>query len=197
MRAPISTQVARLPRKVLSALLLAPAALLGGCADMNHTESGALTGAGLGALGGAIIGSAVRRPGVGAAIGAAAGGVTGAAIGNAEDKREERQQAQAVAAAQARALGVTDVAQMARQNVPDDIIINQIRTSPSVFQLTATDIQWLRENRVSDAVIREMQLTAMRAPRRVYVEGAVYQPVVVVDEPPPVAVGVGFYRRRW
>jgi hypothetical protein len=194
----IPTQVARSSRKFLAALLFVPAVFLTGCA--TNTETGALAGAGVGGVTGAVIGSAVRRPGVGAAIGAGVGALTGAAIGNAEDKREAREDARAVAAAQARALGLTDVAQMAQQNTPDDIIINQIRLSPTVFNLSATDIQWLRENRVSDAVIREMQMTAMRVPRRVYVDGAVYQPapVVVVEEPPPVAVGFGFgYRRRW
>jgi hypothetical protein len=166
---------------------------------MNHTETGALTGAGLGGVGGAIVGSAVGRPGVGAAIGAGLGGATGALVGNSEDRHEERQEARAAAVAQARALGLTDVAQMSRQGVPDDIIINQIRTSPTAFQLSGTDIVWLRENHVSDAVIREMQLTAARPPRRVYTEVPVYEPGVVVVEPaPPVSIGFGYTRyRRW
>jgi len=190
----ISTHVARILPRLLSFLVLAPVFLATGCA--NNTETGALAGAGIGGLGGAIVGSAVRAPVAGAAIGAAVGGLTGAAIGNDKD----RQEARAVAQAQARALGLTDVAQMAMQAVPDDIIINQIRTSPTIFHLSTTDITWLRENRVSDTVIREMQLTATRLPRRVYVEGGVYQPepVVVVEPPAPVGVGVEFgYRRRW
>jgi hypothetical protein len=172
---------------------------------MNNTETGALTGAGLGAVGGAIVGSAFHRPGVGAAIGAGAGGLTGAAVGNAEDKREERTaaavQAQAQAQAQARALQLNDVVQLTQQRVPDDIIINQIRTSPTVFRLSGDEVVWLRRNGVSDAVIRELQLTAWRAPRRVYTE-VPYDPAVVVVEPapPPVAVGVGFgytHYRHW
>ncbi len=194
-----STPVARPSRKLLSALLFAPALFLTGCA--NNTETGALTGAGVGALGGAIIGSAVRRPGIGAAIGAGAGALTGAAIGNAEDKHEAREQAQAVAASiEAQQQGLTEVAKMAQGNVPDDIIINKIRTSPTVYNLTADQIAWLRQYRVSDTVIREMQMTAMRVPQRVYVEGQGYQPapVMVVEPAPPVAVGIGFgYGRRW
>jgi hypothetical protein len=195
----ILTQVARSPRKRLAGLLVVPVLFLAGCA--NNTETGALVGAGAGGLTGAVIGSALHRPGLGAAIGAGAGALTGAAIGNAEDKKEAKQEAQAVAAsAQAQMQGLTDVATMARRHEPDDIIINQIRTSPVVYHLSAEQIDWLRNNGVSDPVIRELQQTAMRLPRRVYVEGAVYQPspVVVVEEPPPVAVGVGFgYRRRW
>jgi hypothetical protein len=198
MYAAVPTQVAPSPRKLLGALLLAPALLLTGCA--NNTETGALAGGGIGAVTGAIVGGAFHRPGLGAAIGAGTGAVTGAAIGNAEDKREARDQARAVAASvEAQQQGLTDVAKMAQGNVPDDIIINKVRTSPTVYNLTADQITWLRQYRVSDAVIREMQLTAMRVPQRVYVEGPVYQPggVVVVEEPRPVVgVGIGF-GRRW
>jgi outer membrane lipoprotein SlyB len=183
----------------MAAVLFAPVVFLTGCA--TNTETGALAGGGIGALGGAIIGSAFHRPGLGAVAGAATGAVAGAAVGNAEDKREAKQQARAVAASvEAQQQGLTEVAKMAQQNVPEDIIINKIRTSPTVYSLTADQITWLRQYHVSDAVIREMQLTAMRVPQRVYVEGPVYQPgVVVVEEPRPVVgVGVGFgYGRRW
>jgi hypothetical protein len=191
----ISAQVARLTRKLVTALLFAPAVFLTGCA--SNTETGALAGAGVGGITGAIIGSAVRRPGIGAAIGAGAGALTGAAIGNAEDKKEARQQADAVAASvQAQQQGLKDAATMTQQGISDDIIINKIRTSPTVYNLSADQIVWLRQYHVSDAVIREMQMTATRVPQRVYVEGPA--PVVVVEDPPPVAVGVGFgYRRRW
>jgi hypothetical protein len=199
MHAAVSSQVARSSRKLLVAVLFAPAVFLTGCA--TNTETGALAGGGIGALGGAIIGSAFHRPGLGAVAGAGAGALTGAAVGNAEDKREARAEARAVAASvEAQQQGLTEVAKMAQGNVPDDIIINKIRTSPTVYNLTADQITWLRQYHVSDAVIREMQATAMRVPQRVYVAGPVYQPgVVVVEEPRPVVgVGVGFgYGRRW
>ncbi|HZT82477.1 MAG TPA: hypothetical protein VFA26_19770, partial [Gemmataceae bacterium] len=91
--------------------------------------------------------------------------------------------------------GLKDVAQMTQQGVSDTIIINKIRTSPTVYNLSADQIGWLRQYHVSDAVITEMQATAMRVPQRVYVE----QPTaVIVEEPPPVAVGVGIgFHRRW
>jgi uncharacterized membrane protein len=200
MHTAISTQVARSSRKLLAGLLFAPAIFLTGCA--TNTETGALAGGGIGAVTGAVVGSVFHRPGIGAAIGAGTGAVAGAAIGNAEDKKEARDQAHAVAASyEAQQAGLSDVAKMAQQGVPEDIIINKIRTSPVVYNLTADQITWLRQYRVSDTVIREMQLTAMRVPQqRVYVEGPVYPPpggVVVVEEPRPV-IGVGFgYGRRW
>jgi hypothetical protein len=198
MHIAIPALFARVSPKRLFALVFAPALFLTGCA--TQTETGALAGAGLGGLGGALIGSAVHAPVAGAALGAAAGAVTGAAVGNAEDRKDARQQyANAVAAsAQAQSQGMSDIVQLTRQRTPDNIIINQIRTSPVVYNLAANQIQWLRDNGVSDAVVTEMQATAMRAPRRVYVDGP---PVVVVeDPPPPPVVGIGFgYTRyhRW
>src|SRR5438552_1727488 len=61
-------------------LTLLPLCTLGGCANLNHTENGALIGGGVGAGTGALIGSATGHPGVGAAIGAGVGAVTGGLI---------------------------------------------------------------------------------------------------------------------
>jgi hypothetical protein len=69
-----------------------------------------------------------------------------------------------------------------------------------VFQLSANDTVWLKQQGVSDAVIQEMFASGSRYPRRVYSAAPVYsQPVYVVEPPPPpVAVGFGFgYGRRW
>jgi hypothetical protein len=202
MHTALSVRFARFVPKALSALLLAPALLLTGCA--TNTETGALAGGGIGGLVGAGLGSLAHAPVAGAALGAGVGALTGAAVGNEKDRKEaQQQQAQAVAASvQAQTQGMTDIAQMTQQKTPDDIIINHIRTSPVVYNLAPNQIQWLRENGVSDAVIREMQMTLYRVPRRVYVEGPVYgpPPAVVVEEGPPVAVGVGFgytRYRRW
>ena len=185
------TQVARSLRKVLSALIVAPALFLAGCA--TNTETGAAVGAGTGAVGGAIIGGLAHAPLVGAAIGAGAGALTGAAIGHAEDKAEARQAADAVTASiEVQRRGMSDIAQMSVNKVPEDIIINQVRTSPIIYNLAPNQIDWLRQNGVSDTVIREMQMTAMRLPRRVYVEGP---PPYVVEPGPVVGVGIGYGRR--
>ena len=98
-------------------------------------------------------------------------------------------------------MGITDVVYLAQQHVTDEVIITQIRTTHSVFQLSAGDTVWLKQQGVSDAVVQEMLATATRYPRRVYSATPVYsQPVYVVEPPPPVAVGVGFgytHYRRW
>jgi hypothetical protein len=114
----------------------------------------------------------------------------GGAIGNDVDKEKARQER--IAAAEARHLNITDVASMAQQHVSDGIIINQIRTTGSVYNLTADEIVWLRQQGVSEAVIAEMQATAYRPVRRVYTPA----PVVVYEPPPPpvsVGVGIGFH----
>ena len=86
---------------------------------------------------------------------------------------------------------------MAQQHVSDDVIITQIRTTRSVFQLSANDTIWLKQQGVSDVVIQEMLATPSRYYRRVYSAAPAYPPPVYVVEPaPPVAVGVGF-GYRW
>jgi hypothetical protein len=166
---------------------LAPFALACGCSSLSHTENGALAGGGLGALTGAIIGSQSGHTAGGAAIGGAVGALAGGLIGNAEDRTERK-----IEAAQARSqLGMQDVVQMAHSHISDDVIVNHIRSSGSVFQLSAQDTIWLKQNGVSDRVVGEMQATTVRGPRRVYA-----QPVYVVDPYPPPPVGVGFSYTR-
>jgi uncharacterized protein YcfJ len=183
-------QVARIQGKRV--LGLVPLLLLCSCSSMSNTDRGILGGAGIGAVTGAIVGGAVKNPGAGAAIGAAVGGVSGGLVGNAIDKSEQKQ-AQLAAAAPRGPLGLTDVASMAQQHISDDIIISQIRTTGSVYNLSASDIVWLKQNGVSDVVVREMQMTVARPGRRVYSAVPVYgyEPVYVETVPPPV-VGIGF-----
>ena len=168
-------------------ILLLPGLITCGCASMNNTEKGVAAGGVIGAGTGALVGNAVGHTGAGALIGAGVGALSGGLIGNAADESEKK--AQARAAAQARAMGMTDVVALTQQHVSEAIIINQIRASGAVFHLSAQDIVWLKENGVTDVVVNEMQMTAYRMPRRVY---------VVEPEPPPVSVGVGIgYGRRW
>jgi outer membrane lipoprotein SlyB len=173
-------------RRALAVVL--PLALLNGCSTMSNTDKGVAAGAGLGAATGALIGSATHNTGVGAVAGAALGAIGGGLIGHGIDESEKKTDAKIAAAqaVEARRLGLTDIAQMAQQHISDEVIITQIRTTGSVFTLSATDIQWLKENGVSDRVVIEMQATASRA--HVYAPTAVY---VAEPPPPPVGFGVG------
>lgn len=181
--------------KSLRMLSIVPAALLCGCSGMTNTDKGVLAGGGLGALAGGLIGGATGNAVPGAIIGAGLGGVAGGLTGAGIDEAERKAEARAVCAANAVGprLGLTDIVTMVQQGVSDDVIITQIRTSGSVFYLSASDLGYLKNDcGVSDRVVMEMQATANRC--RLYRTVPVYgpPPPVYVVEPPPVGVGVGF-----
>jgi hypothetical protein len=173
-------------------LLIGGLLLLGaGCQNMNNTEAGALGGGVIGAAFGTLVGAVCHNPLAGAAI----GGVTGATVGGLAGHSEDRREARATAAAQAYAaahppLSLSDVASMAQNHISDGVIINQIRTTNSTYNLTAEQITWLKQQGVSDTVVYEMQLH-----QGVYVQPA---PVYVAEPGPAVGVGVGVgVGRRW
>ena len=180
-----------------------------GCSTMNNTEKGALGGGAIGAGLGTIVGAATGNPRTGAAVGAALGAGVGGLAGNDMDREEKERKdairlAEAQAAGQSKPLGMIDIVQMASNNPPvgDDVIINYIRQSHSTFQLSPTDIAYLKQNNVSDRVVNEMVSSANRVaiggPRTVVVREPV--PTTVIYErpyyrpyyyyPPPVGFGV-------
>jgi outer membrane lipoprotein SlyB len=173
-------------KKLLSAVLM----LLCGCTGLENTDRGAATGGILGGILGLGVGAVTHHPLAGAAIGAGAGALAGGAIGNTQDRADAR----AVAAARAAhpPLTLQDVASMSQQHVSDVIIINQIRSTNSFYSLNQDHVIWLKQNGVSDAVVAEMQSRTPQA----YTAVPVYHRDVVVVEPAPVAVGVGF-SGRW
>jgi surface antigen len=168
---------------------------------MSNTGKGALAGGALGAGTGAIISKATGgNAGPGAVVGGLIGAVAGGAIGNEHDRREKEalfdraRQAEDRAAAASTQLGMGDVMQLAKDGHADDVIINQIRTTNSTYQLSTEDLRMLRANQVSDRVIVEMQsrrADAPRHPRYVAVPGgppviyAPARPIYVVSPPPP------------
>lgn len=169
------------------ALTLAVAAssvLLTGCVNpdgtTNNTGTGILAGGAFGALTGAMIGGP-RHAGPDALIGAAAGAVAGGLIGNAADQEQDaRLRAQApqtyVRVNQGVPLTVPDVIAMARAGISDDVIINQIQSSRTVFTLSTADIINLRNAGVSDNVVNFM----INTPTTV-------GPVTYIQQPPPPA----------
>jgi hypothetical protein len=173
---------------------------------MSSTDKGILGGGAIGAGTGAIIGSATGHAGAGAAIGTAVGAVSGGLIGNEIDENKKKTDAQ-IAAVQAQQavpaagpLSLESVAQMSQQGISDSVIISQIRSTRSIYNLTPEQIAWLKQQNVSDPVVMEMQATASRVyPARVYGR-AYYQPDVVYVAPPPPPVGFGVTYvggRRW
>ena len=154
------------------------------------TALGGLGGAAIGAMAGAPEGNALE----GAAIGAVAGGLTGRALGNLADREDERALAQINYERQQVALNSVSreqVIQMAQSGLSDEVIIGQIQSKGIPNPLTTGDLIFLKNQGVSDAVIRAMQVATpggQRAPVRV-----VPQPVFV--EPYP-CYGVPHHRYR-
>ena len=100
-----------------------------GCESMNKTEQGAVGGGVLGGTAGALIGSTTGHTGAGAAIGAGLGAVSGGLIGNSIEESEHKAKAVATAVPAPGQLSLSDIAQMAQQQLSDGVIISQIRTT--------------------------------------------------------------------
>jgi uncharacterized protein YcfJ len=164
-----------------------------GCSTMSHTAEGAGVGGAIGAGTGALIGKATNgKAGQGALVGGLIGAGVGGLIGNEKDQQEKReaqarvQQAEAQAQAAATQMGIADVIQWAKDGRSDDVIINQIRTTGSTYQLSGEDVRLLSANGVSDRVIMEMQNRRPDLyPRRRLVP---VQPVPVIYGPPPPVI---------
>ncbi len=167
-------------------ILLAAGSSSTGCSSMNNTEKGAGIGGALGAGVGLAAGAATGNPRTGALVGGALGAGTGALIGNDVDRQEKRDRdfQQAVATAQVQAqqqrLGVFDVIRLSQSGLEDQLIINQIRSTGSTFQLTASDLGELKANGVSASVISEMQVARASGPLMTRVA----QPTTVIYEQP-------------
>lgn len=193
---------------VISAGLISVALLSSGCESMSNTAKGGLVGGGVGTGLGALAGSASGHAGKGALIGGLAGTVIGGIVGNDVDNEEKKKTEQRIAVAESRTavqqvqhaqMGMTEVMQLARDGVNEDVIINQIRSSGSTFQLSNEDVRFLTTNGVSPRVIVEMQNrrpVARVVHQQPYVIHRAPPPVVVYESyPPPPVVGAGFYMR--
>ncbi len=134
--------------------IMACAVLLAGC------ESKAGTGALVGAGGGALIGG-LAGGGTGALIGGAAGAVGGALIGYALDEHDRAVMAEKSPRTLDRIdrrqqLTVEDVKNMSKNGLSDDTITRQIDATQSVFRLSSSDIIGLKKAGVSEYVINYM-----------------------------------------
>jgi hypothetical protein len=173
----------------LTFAMAASVVVLTGCVSPNgepdNTGSGALIGAGTGALiGGANGGGGGAL--IGAAVGAIAGGLIGHTIDQDQQMRLREQAPQTyVRVDQGQPLSVVDVKALARAGISEDIIISQIRSSRTVFHLSAADIIDLRDAGVSNKVVDFM----INTPSAIGGTSEVTpQATVVTTDPPPVPV---------
>ncbi len=153
----------------------------------NNTGSGALIGGAMGAITGAAIGGS-RYGGQDALLGAAAGALAGGLIGNSMDQEQQaRLRAQSpqtyVRVDQGQPLSVADVKALAKAGINEDVIINQIKSSRTVYHLSAADIIDLRDAGVTDKVVNYMINTPSTAGSAVPASN-----VVIQQAPPPPPV---------
>ncbi len=188
-------------RAGLAILLVAITGISSGCATMSNTEKGVGLGGLVGAGLGTGIGALTGNPKTGAVVGGLAGAGIGGLVGNDVDRKDQQQRdviqaqanAQAMAQVQARKMGMMDVVDMAMKGHDEQVIINQIHATGSSFQLSAADLDYLKQCNVSPRVIIEMQTSrpAPAVPTRVIVREPA-PATVIYERPPPVYI----YRHR-
>lgn len=165
-----------------------------GCSHLSNTEAGALGGGAIGTAAGLAIGAATGNPKTGAIVGGLTGAGIGGLAGKSADNEEAREIRQAelemAAQPQLAPLGITDVISLTQSGVSEGVIINQIRSTGSSFQLSTGDIQYLKGSGVTDGVINEM-ISSRNRP--VAVAPIPPPRTVIVREPPPLVV----YERPW
>ena len=128
-----------------------------GCQTTQTTNAvpGAIIGGLVGAAGGGIIGHQSHHGGQGAAIGLAAGAVTGAIIGS--QMPQSSQPAAAQSANNPSQMTMQQIVDLTKQGVNEAVIVDRIRISNSRFNLSQADIDYLKQQGVSQAVINAMQ----------------------------------------
>ena len=140
-------------KKWISTLGICGVIVLSSC--QNKTESGALTGGGIGAATGAMIDGG--GPG-GFLLGGLIGAIAGGAIGNSMDKEskenlDKNDPKTAIRVENNLQLTVPDVVAMIRAGVSNPIIKEQINKSHSIFRLTAADIIQLKEGGANEDLL--------------------------------------------
>jgi len=181
------------PIGLLIGLLLLP-----GCRSPYYADQGALLGGLTGAGVGAAIGDAHDNAAGGALIGSAVGAIAGAAAGSGLDAIEARNEAlieQRLGRRIAGTATLDDVVAMSQAGLGDDVIIQHVRTHGVTQLPTAQDLIVLKQQGVSDPVMRALQqagdaraAAAAPPPSTVYVDEyylARPYPLVVYPRPCP------------
>ncbi len=128
--------------------------IMAGCASMSEeSQKGAVTGGLLGAAGGAVIGHQSGETGEGAALGAAAGALAGGLIGESMAKERRNNPNHII---------MEKIVDYSQRGLPDDVIIDRINRTNSVYYLSAEAISYLKDNGVSTAVIDHMLSTSRK-----------------------------------
>ena len=133
-----------------------------GCRSAPYAEKGLVLGGLAGAATGAAIGENAGNAGAGAVIGTAVGALTGAAIGESVDEEIAYNRAlveQQMGRRMAESVTVGDVIAMSHASLSEDVIVTHIRAHGVAQRPTVNDLITLRDQGVTDGVIRAMQET--------------------------------------
>ena len=145
-------------KKLLSismVIFFAVAAAMAGCESMGeNTQRGAIGGGLVGSVIGGIVGHQSGHGIEGAAIGAGVGAITGGVIGDKIDTKEAK-----ATATSGEKMGISDVITLCKAGLSDDAVIQKIRDSGSVYNLTVEEIELLRKEGVSSIVVNFMMDT--------------------------------------
>ncbi|MCE9529059.1 MAG: hypothetical protein K8R36_23675 [Planctomycetales bacterium] len=160
-----------------------------GCQSTNYGDKGALLGGLFGAGTGAAIGSNSGHPVEGALIGTAIGAITGGAVGDKVQADVDRNRAEVEARMgrqMAAAVSPEDVVAMTQAGLSDDVIATHIRAHGVARQPQVNDLITLRNQGVSDNVLKAMQTST--GPQAAIVNAPGPPPVIVQERvyaPPP------------
>jgi len=132
-----------------------------GCQNtQSRATEGAVIGGLLGATAGGIIGHQSGHGGEGAGIGIAAGVLTGALVGAQIKKTDQSALGTTAGGAQgtnANQMAIQQIVDLSKQGVNEDVIVDRIRLSNSRYSLTVADIDYLKQQGVTQKVINAMQ----------------------------------------
>ena len=170
---------------LIVAVLLASLSI--GCRSSSYGDRGSVLGGLFGAGTGAVIGANSGHPVEGAVIGTAIGAITGGAVGDGMDAEVARNRAEVEARMgrqMAAAVSPQDVVAMTQAGLSDDVIATHIRAHGVAHPPQVNDLITLRNQGVSDNVLKAMQNSP--GPQPLNAPGP---PPVIVQErvyaPPP------------
>lgn len=145
--------------RVMALVLVgALSAMLVGCqSTQTHAVEGSIIGGLLGAGAGYAIGKQSGHGAEGAGIGAAVGALGGGLIGGQMEKKGAEQNTAGSTSSSSNQMAMQQIVDLSRQGVNDDVIIDRIHLSNSRYNLTAQDIDYLKQQGVSQRVIEAMQ----------------------------------------
>jgi outer membrane murein-binding lipoprotein Lpp len=147
-------------------LIITVGFVLAGCQDtQTRAVEGSIIGGVLGAGAGYGIGTAAGHHGAeGAAIGAVVGAVGGGLIGGQMNKNKKgTQDSSGAQPANPNQMSLQQVVDLTKQGVNENVIIDKINLSNSKFNLTQADIDYLKQQGVSQKVLDAMQVTGAAA----------------------------------